>query len=247
MPAPSLELVRLIRQLESTTDLSEADRKALGALTFRTRTIGERRDIIRENSRPVESCLVVEGMLCRYKMLSNGRRQILSFHMPGDMPDLQSLHLTQMDHAVASVTPAIIALIPHDAIHALSRTAPTAANALARHSLIDASIFREWIANVGRRTALERIAHVICECFVRLRAVGLAKEKTFELPLTQAEFGDATGLSNVHVNRTMKELRRLGLIATNGKVHGILDWEMLQEAGDFDPAYLHLKRMAPPP
>ena len=99
---------------------------------------------------------------------------------------------------------------------------------------------------MGRRTAIERIAHLICETFIRMRAVGLAKQKTFELPLTQAELGDATGLSNVHVNRTMKELRRLKLIETNGKVHGILDWEMLQEAGDFDPAYLHLKRMAPP-
>ena len=122
MSAPSPELVRLIRQLETTTDLSDADRKALGTLPFRTRTIAERRDIIRENSQPVESCLVVEGMLCRYKMLSNGRRQILSFHLPGDMPDLQSLHLTQMDHAVASVTSSKIALIPHDAVRALART-----------------------------------------------------------------------------------------------------------------------------
>jgi CRP-like cAMP-binding protein len=246
MAAPSPELASLIRQLESTTDLTDADRKALGTLPFRSRAVAERRDIIRENSLPVETCLVVEGMLCRYKMLSNGRRQILSFHVPGDMPDLQSLHLTKMDHSVASVTSSRIALIPHEAVRALARTAPTAADALARHSLIDASIFREWIANVGRRTALERIAHLICETFFRMRAVGLATLKTFELPLTQAELGDATGLSNVHVNRTMKELRRLNLIESNGKVHGIIDWEMLQEAGDFDPAYLHIKRMAPP-
>lgn len=231
-----------MKQLETTTDLTDADRRALGALPFRARTIAERRDIMREGSRPVECCVVVEGMLCRYKMLSNGRRQILSFHLPGDMPDLQSLHLTQMDHGIASVTASRIALVPHEAVRALTLATPTAANALARHAYVDASIFREWIANIGRRTAMERIAHVICEVFIRLRAVGLATRKTFELPLTQAELGDATGLSNVHVNRTLKELRRLNLIETNGKVHGILDWEMLQEAGDFDPGYLHLKQ-----
>jgi DNA-binding transcriptional regulator LsrR (DeoR family) len=90
------------------------------------------------------------------------------------------------------------------------------------------------------------VAHVICECFARLRAVGLAKLRTFELPLSQMELADATGLSNVHVNRTMRELRRLGLVETNSKVHGILDWELLQETADFDPAYLHLRRQAPP-
>jgi CRP-like cAMP-binding protein len=245
MPATPPELLRLIAQLETITDLSKADRDALRALPFRMRTIAERRDLIRENSQPVESCLVVEGMLCRYKMLSNGRRQILSFHFPGDMPDLQSLHLTNMDHSIASITPSKVALIPHEAVRDLARTTPTAAAALAKHGLIDSSISREWVANIGRRTALERVAHLICECFVRQRAIGLAKTSTFELPLTQSEIGDAMGLSNVHVNRTMRELRRLGLIETNGKVHGISDWEMLQETGDFDPAYLHLKRMAP--
>lgn len=245
MSAPSPELSRLIGQLESITELSRADRDAIASLPFRIRTIAERRDLIRENSQPVESCLVVEGMLCRYKMLSNGRRQILSFHFPGDMPDLQSLHLPVMDHAIASITPSRVALIPHEAVRDLGRNAPNAAAALARHGLVDAAIAREWLANIGRRTALERVAHLICECFVRLRALGLARQKTFELPLTQSEIGDATGLSNVHVNRTMRELRRLGLIEHNGRVHAITDWEMLQEAGDFDPAYLHLKRMTP--
>jgi CRP-like cAMP-binding protein len=112
---------------------------------------------------------------------------------------------------------------------------------LAKHALVDGSIFREWIANVGRRNALERISHVICECFTRMRSLGLVGQSSFELPLTQAEFGDATGLSNVHVNRTMQELRRQGLIATKGKTHSILDWEKLKETADFRPGYLHLR------
>lgn len=246
MTAPSPDHTRLIRQLESIIELSSEDRAALATLPLRIRSIAEKRDILREGSRPTESCLVLEGIVCRYKMRSNGRRQILSFHFSGDMPDLQSLYLRTMDHSLASVTAARIAFVPHEAVRALIRTREGVANALSRHAVIDGSIFREWIFNVGRRTALERVAHVICECFVRMRAIGLAKQDNFQLPLSLIELSDATGLSHVHVNRTMKELRRLGLIESNGKVHAILDWEMLQETADFDPAYLHLRRQAPP-
>jgi CRP-like cAMP-binding protein len=244
MPAPSPEHGRLIRQLESIIQLSADDKAALASLPLRIKSVGERRDIIREGSQAVESCLVVDGMVCRYKMLSNGRRQILSFHYPGDVPDLQSLHLKTMDHSLASITAARVAFIPHEAVRALFRERPGVADALSRHLQIDASISRDWIANIGRRTSLERVAHVICECFSRMRALGLCKQADFELPLTQAELSDATGLSMVHVNRTMKELRRLKLVETNGGIHGILDWEMLQETADFDPAYLHLRRQA---
>jgi CRP-like cAMP-binding protein len=179
-------------------------------------------------------------------MRASGRRQILSFHFSGDMPDLQSLYLRTMDHSLASVTAARVAFVPHEAVRALVHAHEGVANALSRLAVVAGSIFGEWIFNVGRRNARERIAHVICECFVRMRALGVATKSNFELPLTQLELSDATGLSQVHVNRTMRELRRLGLIESNGKVHGILDWEMLQETADFDPSYLHLRRQAPP-
>lgn len=246
MPAASAEHARLIRQLETIIELSGEDRAALATLPLRFKTVAERRDIFREGSRPSESCLIVEGIVCRHKTLSNGRRQILSFHFSGDMPDLQSLHLKTMDHALATVTAARLAFVPHEAVRALMRGREGIFDALSRHSLIDSSIHREWIANIGRRTALERVAHVICECFVRMRALGLVKLSSFELPLSQSELADATGLSNVHVNRTMKELRRLGLIESKGKVHGIVDWEMLQGTAGFDPAYLHLRRQVQP-
>jgi CRP-like cAMP-binding protein len=246
MPAPSQEHSRLIRQLESITELSRDDRDALATLPLRIRSIAEKRDIVREGARPAESCLVTEGMVCRYKMLSNGRRQILSFHHSGDMPDLESLYLKTMDHTIASVTAARVAFVPHEAVKALIHARPGIADALSRLILVDASIYREWIANIGRRSSMERVAHVICECFVRMRALGLCKQSSFELPLTQIELGDATGLSVVHVNRVMKELRRLNLIETNGGIHAILDWEMLQETADFDPGYLHLRRQVPP-
>lgn len=243
MQTSSLDHLTLIRRLESTSELSSEDRAVISALPIRLRAVGEKRDIIRDGVRPTESCLILEGIAARYKMLSNGRRQILSFHFPGDLPDLHSLHLRTMDHALFSVTPTRVAFIPHADVRALKRAQPGVGDALDAHSMIDAAIYREWICNLGRRTALERIAHVICECFVRLRAVGLTSQENFELPLTQTEIGDATGLSNVHVNRTMKQLRRLGLIETNAKVHGIVNWEKLQDVGDFDPGYLQLRRV----
>src|SRR5690349_7973299 len=233
----SSEHQKLIRQLDGVIQLSVEDRAALAALPLRLKSVPERRDIVREGSRPVESCLVLEGVVCRYKMLSSGRRQIVSFHFPGDLPDLQSIYLKSMDHTLASVTAARVAFIPHDAMRALTRARPDISNALLRHSLIDSSIYREWIVSIGRRSSLERIAHLICECFVRMRALGLAKQADFGLPLSQAELCDASGLSLVHVNRTLKELRRLELIRTVEKVHSILNWEMLQEAADFDPGY----------
>jgi CRP-like cAMP-binding protein len=232
---------QLIRQIETIAELSEPDRAALATLPMRMKTVDEDRDIVREGSRPTECCLILEGLVCRYKMVARGRRQIVSFHFPGDMPDLQSLHLEVMDHSLAALTPARVAFIPHDAVRAMIHSNSGVADALVKHALVDGSIFREWVANVGRRTALERIAHVICESFVRMRALGLVKQDTFELPLTQLEIGDATGLSNVHVNRTLQELRRLLVIKTAGKVHTILDWELLQETADFRPDYLHLR------
>jgi CRP-like cAMP-binding protein len=241
MATPSPENARLIRQLESTSELSAEDRAAIMGLPLRIRTISEKRDIIREGSQPTESCLILEGIACRYRMLSNGRRQILSFHFPGDIPDLHSLHLKVMDHSLFSVAPVRAAFIPHDAVRHIKREHSGVGDALDRHSMIDAAIYREWICNLGRRTAMERVANLICECFVRMQAVGLANQEDFELPFTQTEMGDATGLSNVHVNRTMKELRRLELIRSNGKMHGITNWEKLQEVGDFDPAYLQLR------
>ena len=242
MSQVSPDHARLILQLGSIAVLDDADRLALAGLPLRLKNVAENRDIAREGSRRTESCLVLEGLVCRYKMVAGGRRQILSFHFSGDMPDLQSLHLDVMDHSLAALTAVRVAFIPHEAIRAMTRKHNGVGDALMRHALVDGSIYREWIANLGRRTALERIAHVMCETYVRMRSLHLVPIGEFELPLTQAELGDATGLSNVHVNRTLQELRKLGLITTLKKKHRIVDWALLQETADFDPAYLHLKQ-----
>lgn len=168
----------------------------------------------------------------------------MSFHTAGDVPDLQSLHLPKMDHNVAALTPVIIGFIPHAAIHELTQASPEIAGLFWRDTLIDAAIFREWLAGVGRRTAHQRIAHLICEVYSRVRAVGLADGETFQLPVTQVELADSLGLSAVHVNRVLQDLRREGLIDYSGRYVVIGNWPRLQARGDFDPEYLHLKDSA---
>ena len=237
------EHARLIRKLESISHLSDDDRAAVAGLPLEIREFAEDRDIVREGDRPTHCCLMLDGFACRYKVLQDGQRQILSFHNAGDVPDLQSLHLKVMDHSLGALTPSRVGLIPHGALHALTRTHPDVGAAMWKDTLIDAAIFREWLTGVGRRSAYARIAHLLCEMFTRLRAVGLSDDgRGFDLPVTQAELADSLGLSTVHVNRTLQELRRDGLIVSRGKYWGIENWPGLKAAGDFDPTYLHIQR-----
>jgi CRP-like cAMP-binding protein len=154
------------------------------------------------------------------------------------------LHLEIMDHSLATVVPTKVAFIPHEAVRTFLRAHPRIADVFWRETLIDAAVFREWVVNVGRRDAYARIAHVLCEIYVRLRAVGLVSGQAYQLPITQAELGDATGLSTVHVNRTLQELRGNGLITMKGGRVVIEDWSGLQTAGEFDATYLHIKQAA---
>jgi CRP-like cAMP-binding protein len=245
MISPSREHARLITQLSAISHLSEHDKSVLAGLPFRIKTVAKQTDIISEGERPTESCFVLEGLLCRYKLLGRAKRQILSFHLAGDLPDLQSLHLECMDHSLGALTPARIALVPHEELRRVCMAEPSFAAVLARHAAIDGSIFREWIGNIGRRDGLSRVAHLFCEFYVRMRVLGLASDGALSLPLTQAELGDATGLSPVHMNRVMQQLRAAGLIASRGHIHTVRDWDELRRVGEFNAGYLHLKT-APP-
>jgi len=243
---PSPEHACLIRKLETIAAISGDEKQALTDLPLRLKAFAADSDLLREDQPATECCLIVEGFVCRYKVLGAGQRQILSLHLPGDIPDLMSLYFDSMDHSLASFTRGRAAFIPHGAIRSVTDRFPNLAAAMWRDTLIDASIAREWLAGVGRRSAHERIAHLICEVFLRSRALGLADEQTFALPITQAELGDATGLSTVHVNRVLQDLRRDELVSWRGQAIAVLDWERLCLAGDFDPAYLHLLDDAAP-
>jgi CRP-like cAMP-binding protein len=237
-------LAPLLRKLESVAVLSEPERAAILALPVTVRQMRADHDIVRERDRPTQSCLVLDGWLCRYKILETGTRQIFSFHIAGDVPDLQSLFLNLMDHNLGSLVQSTVAFIPHDSIRALAVKFPRLAELFWRDTLIDAAIFREWIVGMGRRDAPSRIAHLLCELYLKQRAIGLARGYSCDFPITQAVLGDALGLSTVHVNRSLMELRGRGLITLEKHVLTILKWDELQGEGGFDPTYLHIEPLA---
>lgn len=230
----------LIRKLLSISPLTDAEKRCLLDLPLSVQQIGPDQDIVREGDRPFACCLLIEGFTCRYKLTEEGKRQIFSFHTPGDIPDLQSLHLNVMDHSLKTLTPCKVAFIPHDIIAELTRRCPHVGEVLWRDTLIDAAIFREWMIGIGRRSAYTRIAHLLCEVFARLRAVGLTDGNECEFPITQTEIADALGLSTVHVNRSLQELRADGTIDLRRGILAIPDWDGLKKAGEFDPTYLHM-------
>jgi CRP-like cAMP-binding protein len=176
----------------------------------------------------------------RYKVLDEGKRQISAFHVAGDMPDLQGLHLSVMDHNLGALTRVTALSVPHEALRELLLRIPELNAPFWRDTLVDAAIFREWVANVGRRPAYQRLAHLFCELYLKQVAVGLARDGRCPMPVTQVDLADATGLTSVHVNRTLRELRRDGLIELRGKRLEIPDWPRLVAAASFNPAYLHL-------
>jgi CRP-like cAMP-binding protein len=230
----------LIVKLESFLALSAEERGALETLPMQVQALTADQDIVRQGDRPVRSCLILSGYAATYQTTGAGKRQIQAFHMPGDIPDLQSLHLKVLDNSLATITPCRVGFITHDVLLDLCRRHPRLNDAFWRETLVDGAIFRTWVTNNGQREALGRLAHILCEWITRLRAVGLADGLTCELPMTQAELADALGVSTVHVNRVLQELRAKDLVTLKGSVLTVLDWEALKRIADFDPAYLHL-------
>jgi CRP-like cAMP-binding protein len=230
----------LIRKLESIAPLAPEEKAALLRLPLRLKTLPADQDIVCEGDTPSECCLIVEGFACRYNVTNEGKRQIHSFHIAGDIPDLQSLHLQVMDHSLGTLVPSKLAFIQHDDLRTLMRSHPRLGDLFWRDTLIDAAVFRQWLVGIGRRSSHSRIAHLLCELLVRLRAVELVEGDTYNLPVTQAEMGDALGISTVHVNRVLQDLRGGNLISWRGETLRVLDWEGLKQAGEFDPTYLHL-------
>lgn len=231
---------RLIDRLTMMAELPESARSALAALPVSLATLSKDEDLSRPGDHVSRCCFVLAGLLYSYKLLPEGKRQIVGFHIPGDLPDLQSIHLGAADYTIGAVVASEVAFIPHEAVRDLLHQHPAVAVAVWREMMISASYLREWVVNLGARSASQRIAHLICEFFVRFASAGLVEEESFAMPLTQGQIGETTGLTTVHVNRTLQQLRGRNLIATKGRTVQILDWNGLQRVGGFDPAYLHL-------
>ena len=235
-PPPAL----LIRKLASTAQLSDGDRGAIGTLPFAVRTFPGRTSIVHEGDAPKQCCLILDGWAYRCRTLANGQRQIFAFYVPGDMPDIESLHLHVMDQGLVAIAQTTVAFVAHKDMRALIQNNTNVAMALWRDTLIDATRCRERVISLGRRQAVGRMAHLFCEMYVRLRTVGLADDLRYLLPLTQAELADALGLSSVHANRSLQELRKMGLVTLHRRELIIQDWNGLVTTAEFDPSYLHL-------
>jgi CRP-like cAMP-binding protein len=234
-----LVLAALLRRLETVSGLDNADIAAIRALPIVVRPWEAGRAIVSDGDRPTDCCLIIEGFCVRSKMTISGQRQILSIHITGDIPDLQSLHLHRMDHALVTLVPSTLGFISHASLRALTRARPNIAEVLWRDTLIDAAIFREWIVNVGQRPATSRLAHVVLELRERLAVIGRARSDTFEMPLTQEQVGEALGITPVHANRIIKQLRDERIVdISRGRVT-VLDPTKLEELGQFDDLYLH--------
>jgi CRP-like cAMP-binding protein len=229
--------------MEQFTTFSDEDKQLLDKLAFgRQRRYGAREDLVREGEHSPDLHLVLSGLACRYKLLEDGSRQILAFLVPGDLCDAEVFILKEMDHHIGTLAPSQIAMLPGDVMRDLLLNRPGIALALWWGSLQDEGVLRTRIIDEGRRDAYTRIAFLIYEMLVRLRAVSVMNDETFEFPVTQNDLADATGLTPVHVNRMLQRLREEGLIAIEGKRWTVLDPPGLRAAARYNPNYLHLDR-----
>jgi CRP-like cAMP-binding protein len=229
-----------IRKLNLFAPLSGSDTKLLEQICSKPLSIKAREDLIREGEAPDVVHLILDGFACRYKVLPDGTRSIMAYLLPGDMADWHVFILGEMDHSVATLSPCRVVEIPRAAVLEITDKYPAITRALWWIALVDEAVLREWIVNVARRSAEEAIAHLFCELLVRLEAVGLRVENGFEFPVTQSDLADTIGLSAVHVNRVLQELRLRELIVLNTCGLQILDIEALKRLSGFRSNYLHL-------
>jgi CRP-like cAMP-binding protein len=234
----------LVRKLLLHARLDDEAQRAIRALPHVVRQVEGGRYIVREGDKPSHCCLVLSGFVIRHKLVEGGGRQIVNIHLPGDMADLQNAMLEVADHNVQTLVPTEAAFIPKEALADLAFSVPAVGKALWLETLVEASIAREWIANVGRRDAIARVAHLLCEFAYRLNAVGIGEECNYQLPMTQEQLADTVGLTPVHVNRTLKALDAEGLTTRTKRSVKINDWKRMAKVADFRSTYLHLPEPA---
>ncbi|MDP3174950.1 MAG: Crp/Fnr family transcriptional regulator [Phenylobacterium sp.] len=239
MEEPGVDIwVRNLRRRDHT--LTADEEGAMRSVLSEVIEVPADQDVVREHDRQRRSHLLLEGWAGRYVTLSDGRRQIVALHVPGDFVDLHSLPLQVMDHSVATFTPCRIALAPHERLRAVTASQPHVARLLWLSTLIDAAILRQWLVGSGKRTALEQTAHLFCELYVRLELTGRAEQGRFAFPLSQSEVADCLGISAVHANRVFQELRSTETLSWRGRQVEIRNWDALTAIAEFDPTYLNL-------
>ena len=237
---PDHVLAPMVRKLSLWTELSPSDCDEILELPHQRRHLEAGQYLVWDGDKPQNCCILLSGFAYRHKHAGNGGRQIVSIHMKGDIVDLQNSLLGIADHNVQMLSSGELALIPIDAVRELAFSRPAVGMAMWYETLVEGSIFREWVLNIGRRDAKTRIAHLLCEFAVRLEVAEVGNSNHYTLPITQEQLADAVALTPVHVNRMLMELEAEGLINRTRRDITIGDWPELAKAGDFQPRYLHL-------
>lgn len=242
---PRSMLRLFVKRLASRSLLVKEEVDALLGLTGQLKRIAAHVDFVRLGEQVDHSCLVIDGLVGRFGQNKDGIRQITCLHIPGDMADLPSVVSPKSGWALGALTGTTILRIPHAELRRVAAAHPGVAEAFWRDCVADGSIFSEWVVNVGRRDALSRLSHLFCEMAIRYEYAGLGSRCAFPLPITQADLGDATGLTNVHVNRTLRELRNRSIVELRAGRVTIHDWDRMVEVGDFDAAFMLLDGPSP--
>jgi CRP-like cAMP-binding protein len=230
---------RFIEKLRGLTPLDEEDVAGLLTLLAKPRSIKSRHDLIREGDKPGPVFVMIEGWACRYKILPSGTRQVLAFLLPGDACDLHIGLLDEMDHSIQTITAARVAMISRGDMDHLMEQRPAVARAMYIAQLIDEGTLRAWITSMGRRTSIERVAHLMCELFLRVHNTALAGDVALSMPISQVMLADALGMTSVHINRVLKELRIAGAMTLNRGSLAVSDSAKLVRIAGFDDTYLH--------
>ncbi|WP_373488544.1 Crp/Fnr family transcriptional regulator [Blastomonas sp.] len=228
-----------VERLRGYAPLSDADVALLTKSCRTVRDVPAGHHLIREGDPPDPVFVMLEGWAFGYKMLPDGGRQILAFLMPGDFCDIHIEVLKEMDHNIVTLTEAKIASLPRAEMEALVDARPTITHAFWWSQLVNQGVLRAWIVNMGRRKSEERVAHLMCELYIRMRNIGLASGDQCEIPLTQIVLADAVGLTPVHVNRVLKKLRLAKVMELKAGSLNIIDPVKLAQIAGFDGNYLH--------
>jgi CRP-like cAMP-binding protein len=227
-------------KVSARSALGPDEEQAVLALPARPRKIDAHREFVRLGEQVSHSCLVAQGLVSRFAVMEDGRRQLISLHLPGDLVDLYSLMLPAAPSPLVALTPTTIFDIPHASLTDLASRYPALAAAFWRECVVDGGIVAQWLISLGRRDARGRLAHLLCEMAIRSARIGRMQAGRFSLPMTQEHMADALGLTSVHVNRSLKALREEGTVQVSRGEAVVLDWDALVYAAEFDPAYLHL-------
>ncbi len=230
----------LLRRLESRNRLGVRDQEALREAIREIRTVRQNRVVVHEGDLLAHSLILFRGFMCRYKELSEGRRQITELQVAGDFVDLHGFTLKRLDHNIMALSDCCVGVVPHDRLTQITENNPQLTRLLWFVTNLDAAVHREWVLSLGRRTALQRMSHLFCELQSRLHIAGLINENEgFVLPLTQTILADCLGLTTVHVNRVIRELRLRDIVDMQRGEVLIRDIPALREIAEYDPNFLH--------